>query len=78
MSNQSIQSVTPRASHVSSPDTLRYSDSEYDSDSDTEYVDADEWFKWFKTTEEYKNTFRPITNVIVKMEPEPVEPVNPV
>lgn len=65
MSTPSIQSVTPRASHVSSPDTLRYSES----DSETEYVDADEWFKWFKTTEEYKNTFRPITNVIVKMEP---------
>ena len=25
-----------------------------DSDSDDEYLDADEWFKWFKTTDEYK------------------------
>ena len=42
MSNKQIE--TPRASHVS--DT--------DSESDTEYLDADQWFEWFKTTDEYK------------------------
>ena len=47
-------SATPRATHVSTPDTLPYSDSEYESDSDTEYVDTDEWFKWFKKTDECK------------------------
>ena len=65
MSKMSIQlaplsvptcTVTPRATHVSSPETLRDSDSEYDSESDTEYVDADKWFDWFKTTDEYKST----------------------
>ena len=63
MSKMSIQlaplsvptwTATPRASHVSSPVTHRYSDSEYDSDSDTEYVEADQWFEWFKTTDDYK------------------------
>jgi hypothetical protein len=47
--------ATPRASHVTPPPSP--SDNEtvvWDSDSDDEYLDADEWFKWFKTTDEYK------------------------
>jgi hypothetical protein len=60
------QSVTPRATHVSSPETLRDSDSEYDSDSDTEYVDADKWFDWFKTTDEYKTMISNVEQVPVK------------
>ena len=59
------RTATPRATHVSSPETLRDSDSEYDSD--TEYVDADKWFDWFKTTDEYKT--------ILNVEQVPVKPV---
>jgi hypothetical protein len=44
MSNEHIE--TPRASHVS--------DTDLESESDTEYLDADQWFEWFKTTDEYK------------------------
>jgi hypothetical protein len=49
------ETLTPRASHVTPPPSP--SDNEtvvWDSDSDDEYLDADEWFKWFKTTDEYK------------------------
>ena len=48
--------LTPRATHVTV--TPPPSDNEtvvWDSDEDDdEFLDADEWFKWFKTTDEYK------------------------
>ena len=47
--------ATPRASHVTPPPSP--SDNEtvvWDSDDEDEFLDADEWFKWFKTTDEYK------------------------
>ena len=47
--------ATPRASHVTPPPSP--SDNEtvvWDSESEDDFLDADEWFKWFKTTDEYK------------------------
>ena len=59
-------SDTPRASHVTPPPSP--SDTEtvvWDSDdSDDEYLDADSWFKWFKTTDEYKH-MNEVTEVTV-------------
>lgn len=64
--------ATPRATHVSTPDTLPYSDSEYDSDSDTD--------EWFKKNDEYKQMqkdelVKPVlvrsTNLMGKQEKEP-------
>ena len=54
---------TPRANHSlrpSSADTLPY-----ESESDEEYIDADEWFAWFKTTEEYKLMSAPVQSAMV-------------
>lgn len=56
--NQSIQeAVTPRASHV---DNSSDTETEVDDDSDDEiidpkvWLDSVVWFKWYKTTDEYK------------------------
>ena len=47
---------TPRANHSVSrpntPDTLPYSEDE--SEDECELISVDEWFAWFKTTDEYK------------------------